>query len=181
MTTAVVSRLISHPALFTAALLLAGCWAAPVAIVQPTGEARLIQGAIAVQSVKEAAIVSSVDRNAGTIVLRTAGRAETSNYKLGPKVSNLEDLKAGEVVQATVTEELTVYVLRDGQLPGSGALAVHARVLAVDPSYRLLKLQYTDGENETVKVPLGTRIEQMAAGDSVVIRPVDVIALRRKG
>jgi len=66
-------------------------------------------------------------------------------------------------------------------LAGCGALAVHARVLAVDPSYRLLKLQYTDGENETVKVPLGTRIEQMAAGDSVVIRPVDVIALRRKG
>jgi len=73
-------------------------------------------------------------------------------------------------------------VLRDGQLPGAGAApAVHARVLAVDPSYRLLKLQYPDGENETIKVPLGTKLEQMEAGDSVVIRPVEVIALRRKG
>jgi len=167
--------------LFTAALLLAGCWAAPVATVQPNGEPRLIQGAIAVQSVKEAAIVSSVDRNAGTIVLRTAGRAETSRYTLGPKVANLDDITVGEVVQATVTEELTVYMLRNGQLPGAGPLAVHARVLAVDPSYRLLKLQYPDGENESVKVPLGTRLEQMEAGDSVVIRPVEVIALRRKG
>jgi len=178
---AAVSRLISHPPLFTAALLLAGCWAAPVATVQPKGEARLIQGAIAVQSVKEAAIVASVDRSAGNIVLSTSGRGETFSYRLGPKVANLDDIKAGDVVQATVQEELTVYVLRDGQLPGAGALAVHARVLAVDPSYRLLKLQYPDGENETVKVPLGTRLEQMEGGDSVVIRPVEVLALRRKG
>ena len=181
MIMAALSRPISLPPLFTAALLLAGCWAAPVATVQPNGEARLIQGAIAVKSVKEAAVVSSLDRSAGTIVLRTSGRAETSNYKLGPKVSNLDDISVGEVVQATVTEELTVYVLRDGQLPGAGALTVHARVLAVDPSYRLLKLQYPDGESETIKVPLGTRLEQMEAGDSVVIRPVEVIALRRKG
>ena len=178
---AAVSRPISLAPLLTAVLLLAGCWTAPVATVQPNGEARLIQGAIAVQSVKEAAIVSAVDRNAGTIVLRTSGKAETSNYKLGPKVSNLDAIAVGEVVQATVTEELTVYVLRDGQLPGAGALAVHARVLAVDPSYRLLKLQFPNGENETVKVPLGTRLEHMEAGDSVVIRPVEVIALRRKG
>jgi hypothetical protein len=176
-----MSRPISLPPLLTGALLLAGCWAAPVATVQPNGEPRLIQGAIAVRSVKEAAIVSSVDRNAGTIVLRTSGRVETSNYKLGPKVSHLDDITVGEVVQATVTEELTVYVLRNGQLPGAGGLAVHARVLAVDRSYRLLKLQYPDGENETVKVPLGTRLEQMEAGESVVIQPVEVIALRRTG
>jgi hypothetical protein len=178
---AAASRLISHPPLLTAALLLAGCWAAPVATVQPSGEPRLIQGAIAVHSVKEAAIVSSVDRNAGTIVLRTSGRGETCSYKLGPKVSNLDDITVGGVVQATVTEELTVYVLRDGQLPGASAQAVHARVLAVDPSYRLLKLQYPDGAHETIKVPLGTRLEQMEAGDSVIVRPVEVIALRRKG
>ena len=125
--------------------------------------------------------VDTVFGMAGTIVLRTPGSAENSNYKVGPKVSSLDNITVGEVVQATVTEELTVYVLRDGQLPGAGALAVHARVLAVDPSYRLLKLQFPNGENETVKVPLGTRLEHMEAGDSVVIRPVEVIALRRKG
>ena len=181
ITMAAPSRLIAHPPLLAAALLLAGCWAAPVATVQPNGEARLIQSAIAVKSVKDAAVVSSVDRSAGTIGLRTAGAAEISTYKLGPKVSGLDDIKAGDVVQATVTEALTIYVLRDGQLPGTGTVAAQARVLAVDPSYRLLKLQYPDGENEAFKVPLGTRLEQMAAGDSVVIRPVEVLALRRKG
>jgi hypothetical protein len=154
----------------------------PVATVQPKREPRLIQGAIAVKSVKDAAVVSSVDRSAGTIVLRARGRGETSTYKVGPKVSSLNDIRAGDVVRATVTEDLTVYVLRDGQLPGvAGTVAVDARVLAVDRSYRLLTLQYPDGQSERFKVPVGTKLEQMEAGDSVVIRPVAVLALRREG
>jgi hypothetical protein len=175
-----LSRLISHLLPFAVAMFLAGCWTAPVATVQPAGEPRLIQGAIAVQSVKNAAIVSSVDRAAGTIVLRTAGRAETATYRVGPQVTNLDDIKAGEVVQATVADDLTVYLLQDGQVPGAVAtVAANARVLRVDPSYRLLTLQYPGGLNETFKVPLGTKLEQMATGDSVVIRPVAVLALRR--
>jgi hypothetical protein len=177
-----MSRLISYPPLFAAALLLVGCWTAPVATVQPHGDARLIQGAIAVTSVKDVAVVSSVDRSAGTIILRISGKAETSTYKLGPKVSGLDDIKAGDVVQATVTEDLTIYVLHDGQLPDAGGtVSVDARVLMVDPGYRLLTLQYPDGQKETFKVPLGTRLEQMESGDSVVIRPLEVLALRRKG
>jgi hypothetical protein len=177
-----LSRLISHPPLFAAALLLAGCWIAPVATVQPHGEARLIQGAISVKSVKDTAVVSSVDRSAGTVVLRSSGKPETSTYKLAPKVSGLDDIKAGDVVRATVTEDLTIYVLHDGQLPDArGTVSVDARVLMVDPSYRLLTLQYPDGQKETFKVPLGTRLEQMEAGDSVVIRPLEVLALHRKG
>jgi hypothetical protein len=131
---------------------------------------------------KDTVVVSSVDRSTGTIILRTAGKAETSTYKLGPKVSGLDDIRAGDVVQAKVAEDLTIYVLHDGQLPDAGGtVSVDARVLMVDPGYRLLTLQYPDGQNETFKVPLGTRLEQMEAGDSVVIRPVEVLALRRKG
>ena len=177
-----LSRRISHPPLFALASVLAGCWTAPVATVQPHGEARLIQGAIAVTSVKETAVVSSLDRSAGIVVLRSPGKPETSTYKLASKLSGLDDIKAGDVVQATVTEDLTVYVLHDGQLPDArGTVSVDARVLMVDPSYRLLTLQYPDGQKETFKVPLGTRLEQMEGGDSVVIRPLEVLALRRKG
>jgi len=177
-----LSRLICHGPLLVAVLVLAGCWTAPVATVQPQGQARLIQDGIAVTSVKDAAVVSSVDSSAGAIVLRVPGRAETLTYKVGPKVSNLNDVKAGDVVQATVSEDLAVYLLRDGQLPGvDGRVTVDARVLVVDPSYRLLTLQYPDGQHETFKVLPGTRLEQMEAGDSVVIRPVAVLALRRKG
>lgn len=166
---------------FAAAMTLAGCWAAPVATVQPPGEPRLIQSAIQVESVEEAAVVAAIDRSAGTIVLRTHGMAETAKYRTGPKLADLTDIKAGDVVQVTVAEELAVYVLRDGELPGQGRMAADARVLAVDPSYRLLRLQYPNGRSETLKVPIGTRLEQMSAGDSVVIEPIEVLALRRKG
>jgi hypothetical protein len=182
MTTAAVSRLILHASLVVVAVALGGCWVAPSATVQPKGEPRLIQSAIPVESVKPLSVVSSINRNAGTIVLRIQGRAETLTYKLGPKVPSLNDINAGDVVHARVAEDLAVYVLRDGQLSGDGeTITADAMVLAVDPSYRLLTLEYSDGRKETFKVPPGTKLEQMAAGDSVVIRPVAVLALRRKG
>jgi hypothetical protein len=165
----------------TSLLMLAGCWTAPVATVQPQGEPRLIQGEVAVESVKTLAVVSSVDVSGGTLTLRTESSAQIATYKVGPKVAGLNDLKPGDVVQATLAQALDVYLLRDGRLAGAGAVAADARVLTVDPSYRLLTLQYPDGRKDTFKVPLGTRLEQMAPGNSVVIRPVAVLAVRRKG
>jgi translation initiation factor IF-1 len=169
-----------HAPPLAAAVALVGCWTAPVATVQPIGEPRLIQRSIPVESVQEVAVVSGIDRDAGIIALRTRGMAAISRYRIGPKVAGLSEIRPGDVVQATVTEELAVYLLRDGELPGQGPIAAAARVLAVDPSYRLLKLQYANGQTETFKVPRKTRLEEMAAGDSVVIQPVEVLALRRK-
>jgi hypothetical protein len=178
----VCSRCPLFLSLLTPVLMLAGCWTVPVATVQPQGEPRLIQREVAVEPVKTLAVVSSVDVSGGTIALRTGSSAQIATYKVGPEVSGLNDLKPGDVVQATLAQALDVYLLRDGQLPGAaGAVAVDARVLRVDPSYRLLTLQYPDGRTDTVKVALGTSLEQMAPGDSVVIRPVAVLALRRKG
>lgn len=177
-----MSRLISQPPLFAVTLLLAACWTAPIATVTPQGEARLILDAIAVRSVKSAAVVSSVDRTTDTIVLRIAGRAGTSTYPVGPKTTDLDDIKPGDEVQATLADELAVYLLPEGQVSGAGStMRTDARVLKVDPSYRLLTLQYPDGRNETFKVPLGTKLDQMAGGDSVVIRPIALLGLRRKG
>lgn len=48
-----------------------------------------------------------------------------------------------------------------------------ARVLVVDPSYRLLTVLYPNGGTETFKVPLRTRISDIEAGDSVTIRTAD--------
>jgi hypothetical protein len=172
------------PLLFAPALLLSGCWTAPVASVQPAGEARLIQDGIVVESTKPPAIVESVDRSAGTIVVRALGAAAASTYKVGHEVENLSELRMGDRVHPTIREELSVYVLRDGKAPGpDGApvsIAADARVLSVDSSYRLLQLQYPDGETETLKVPPGVRLQQMHAGDAVVIRPIEAVRLRQK-
>lgn len=171
-----------NPLAFAAALALTGCWTAPVANVQPTGEPRLIQSAIAVESVKNPGVVQAVDVGARTIVVQSPRDLSKTTYKAGPKVSNLNQIKAGDKVQATVAEELAVYVLKNGQLPGAGGgsetVKANAKVLMVDPSYRLLTLQYSNGQNETFKVGLDVKLLQMEAGDDVVIRTVEAVALR---
>ncbi|HTT02894.1 MAG TPA: hypothetical protein VMG11_12490 [Steroidobacteraceae bacterium] len=168
--------------LAVAALTLNGCWTAPVANVQPPGEPRLIQEGIQVESVKDAAVVESVDTAMRTIVLLTSGEPAPSTYKVGPKVSDLERIKAGAHVKATVTERLAVYVLREGQLPGANGaserIASSAKVLTVDPSYRLLQVQYPSGLDETFKVAPDVKLKEMAAGDDVVIHSEEALRIK---
>jgi hypothetical protein len=163
------------------ALALAGCWTAPVGNVQPKGEARLIQGGIRVESVREEATVQSINADQRSIVLSFAGGTKAT-FKPGPQLKNFYEIRAGAKVEATVVQELTVYVLKNGQAPGTGgkpeAIKADARVMAVDPSYRLLTLQYPNGQAETFKVGLDVKLLQMEAGDSVVIRPLELIGLR---
>jgi len=161
---------------------LTGCWTAPVANVQPKGEARLIQAAIAVRSVKGPALVQSVDAGKRSIVVLYPSASATATYRVGPGVSNLDAIRAGDKVRVTLVEELTVYVLKKGQLPGArGApetIKTDAKVLMVDPSYRLLTLQYGNGDAETFKVGLYVKLMEMEAGDDVVIRPIEAVALK---
>jgi hypothetical protein len=163
-------------------LALTGCWTAPVASVQPKGEPRLIQDGIVVEALKNSAMVRSVDTTARRIVLSAPGDAAVVSYRVAPKVRTLDRFKAGDEVRATITEELAVYVLRDGRLLGAGGvpevIASNARVLSVEPSYRMLTLQFPNGHTETLKVDRRVRLEKMASGDDVVIRPVEILALR---
>ena len=139
---------------------------------------------IAVASFKAPAVVESLEPSTRTIVMRRLGTTAASTYKLGPGFANISSLKAGDIVEATLVQELAVYVLRDGEAPGAGGapekITADARVLSVDQSYRLLTLQYPNGQNETFKVPLGVRLKEMAAGDSVVIRPIEAVSLRQQ-
>jgi hypothetical protein len=167
---------------FAAAMALDGCWTAPIATVQPRGEPRLIQDAVAVESVKNPAIVQSVDASTRTVVVLNPTNLALTVYKAGPRVSNFDQIRAGDKVRATVAEELTVFVLKNGQMSAeSGKVNLteaDAKVLMVDPSYRLLTLQYPDGHTETFKVGLDVKLQRMEPGDDVVVRAVETVALQ---
>ena len=163
-----------------AALTLTGCWTPPNANVQPKGPAGLIQDGIVVESVKDPATVLAIDATTRDITLQLSDHT-TLTCKVGAKVEILGRIQVGDQVKATVSEALAVYALENGRLPDgttAEALGVNARVLMVDPSYRILTLQYPDGQSEKLKVGLGTRMEQMSPGDSVVVRPKEVIAVK---
>jgi hypothetical protein len=95
------------------------------------------------------------------------------SYEVGQRVRHWADVRSGDEVSATLKEELTVYVapLRSEASPPD------AYVLVVDPSYRLLKVQYANGGTVTFKVRLRTQMEGIEAGDAVKMFPVEVTAL----
>ena len=52
-----------------------------------------------------------------------------------------------------------------------------ARVLLIDPSYRLLTVQYPNGGTDTFKVSVNTRLKDMEPGDSVAIELIEAVKL----
>lgn len=93
----------------------------------------------------------------------------------------LERLQVGDTLRAILQRELTIFVSADRtlQLPGAGRLIVGgARVLQVDPSYRVLTLEFSDGRREVYKVERGTAFGPIEPGDDVAFRTINVIELR---
>jgi hypothetical protein len=163
-----------------AALTLAGCWTPPNANVQPIGKPGLIQDGIVVESVKDPAAVEAIDTGARTLTLKLSDDT-TRTYQVGSQVKDFDQVKVGDHVEATVTDVIAVYILENGRLPdGTTAetLGVNAKVLQVDPSYRILTLQYPNGQSDKFKPGLETRMLEMAPGDSVVLKPQAVTKIK---
>jgi len=116
------------------------------------------------------------------LIVLSFSEGTKATFKPGPQVTNFYQILAGDKIQAKVAQELTIYVLKNGQVPGTGgkpeAVKADAKVLTVDPSYRLLTLQYPNGQAETFKVGLNVKLLEMEPGDAVVVRPLELIALR---
>jgi hypothetical protein len=167
------------------ALTLTGCWTPPNASVQPAGKPGLIQGGIPVSVIQEPVTVEALDATQRTISLKHSD-GSTKTFNVGATVNNLDQVKVGDVVKATVKAELSVYILENGRLPNPDGTSrpktinFNAKVLTVDPSYRLLTLQFNNGYNLTIKTGLNVQLEKMAPGDDVVMRSNEVTAIEIK-
>ena len=169
----------------TLALTPMGCSTPPNSNVQPVGKPGLIQGGIPVQIVQEPVTVEALDAGKRAITLKhTDGSIKTFN--VDPTVQNFDQVKVGDTISAGVKAELSVYILDHGRLPGANGttrpktINFNARVLAVDPSHRLLTLQFSNGRTLTIKAGLNVQLEKMAPGDDVVMRSHEVTAIAIK-
>lgn len=162
------------------ALFLSGCWVPPSAAVRPGGEPRVIAGGIVIERVADSATVAGLDRATRTLTL-SMPEAALSTYRVGRGVSDWGDIRVGDRVRAKVREVLTVYVApADGsssRSTGPRGRPANARVLIVDPSYRVLTVRYPNGGTQAFKIGLHTPMRGIEAGDSVTIRPLDVVEL----
>ena len=165
------------------AVLLSGCWIPPSASVRPGGKPRVIEDGIVIDRVLDSATVEGVDRAARRLTLSAPG-VPLFTYEIGRGVLDSGAVRTGDHVRATIKEVLTVYVAPPlgSRSPGAGLRIppADARVLVVDPSYRMLTVRYTDGGMEAFKIGLHAPMEHIEAGDSVAIRRAEVTELRMR-
>ena len=166
-------------------LALTGCWTPPNANVQPMGKPGLIQGGIPIDTVQASVKVTAMDAALHSITLQHAD-GSTKTFTLADSVKNLDQVKVGDTINATVKAELSVYILDHGMLPNADGtnhprtINFNAKVLKVDPSYRLLTLQFANGQTLTIKAALDVMLEKMAPGDDVIMRANEVTAITIK-
>jgi hypothetical protein len=157
-------------------LTLTGCWTLPNANVQPPGEPRLIQSGVpagnnhvraTVQTIEAAQRVLNLKLDDGTAITCT----------VNPSVANYDQIQTGDRIKVALDMKLAVYVLHDGKLSGAGGkeevIPFIARVQTVDPSYRLLKVQFTGGQTAELKTGLDANLQEMQPGDAVVLQSAE--------
>jgi hypothetical protein len=162
------------------ALTLTGCWTSPNANVQPRGEPRLILSGVSAERTDVRATVQTIDASQRVLNAKLSDGIPVT-CTISSQVKNLDQIQVGDQVKITLAEKLAVYVLKDGRLPGADGteevIPFIARVQTVDPSYRLLTLQYVNGQTEVLKAALDAKLMEMQPGDAVVLQNAEAVAI----
>lgn len=164
-----------------------------------TTSAALIQkgvpGGVMVETHKMTAKVIAVDAAARKVVVSQDGKETT--LKCGPDVINFDQIRVGDELKATVTEELAVSMATEPAPPSDGAAAVvalapkgakpggivaatvqvTAKVTAIDLKNHKATLQFPDGTSRTVAVRPDVDLTQRKVGEQVVIRTTETLAV----
>jgi len=178
-----------------ALLSMAGCKSAPVnPLATPQKHPALAGGYPVVQTTKEKALVSQLTPEQRGLDLRSK-QGVTVNCKAAPSVTNYHQLKVGQKVKATLTDAVVVYPAKSGPPPAGTGLEIggpvgdagkvvlqtrdaRGKITKVDPSYRLLTVQYANAAPRELKVPLSSSLENVRKGDEVVVRVTEPLVLQ---
>jgi len=124
-----------------------------------------VPGGITVNSVEVTAKVTAIDtKNRTATLLLPDGEKET--VKVPPEAVNFDQVRVGDIVKATLTEEVVVYLDEEGASvpdeyaagvelapkgaqPG-GVVAEAVKVTAIDEANRTATLRFDDGTIETL-------------------------------
>jgi hypothetical protein len=169
-----------------------------------TGEAGT--AAIVTKGVPGGGVVSTYELKASVAAIDKANRKITlvdaagikKTVKAGPDVINFDQIRVGDQLNITATEELVVYVAGAGETPTDAgaqlvALApkgakpgaimaettrVTAKVTAIDAEHHKATLQFEDGSRRTVPVREDVDLSKRKVGDTVVIRITEALAIQ---
>ena len=156
-----------------------------------------VPGGRAVATYELTASVAAIDKATRKITLVDAAGIKKT-VKAGPEVINFDQIRVGDQLKITATEELVVYVAGAGDTPGDdgaqlvalspkgakpGAIMaettrVTAKVTAVDAKHHKATLQFEDGSRRTVPVREDVDLSKRKVGESVVIRITEALAIQ---
>ena len=155
-----------------------------------------VPGGVTVNTVEVTAKVTAIDtKNRKVTFLLPDGSKET--VKVPPEAANFDQISKGDLVKATLTEEVVVYLDEEGaSVPGgyaagvaiapkgaqpggivAEAVQVTATVTAIDQANRTATLQFEDGTLETISVRDDIDLSKRKVGENVVFAVTGAIAL----
>ncbi len=155
-----------------------------------------VAGGVMVDTYKETATVTDIDKANRKVTLVTPAGAK-STVKCGPEVANFDQIEVGDQVIAKVTEQLVVFAGKPGESSGDGNAAVvalapqgdkpgvvmantediTARVEVLDLKKRKATLRFSDGTRHTFKIRPDVDMTKYSVGDEVVFRTTEAVAI----
>ncbi len=192
-TTESILRAVRLPAVVLGAVALVACGRSP----NPGGFAsRSANEAISVDTVTATDTVTAIDYASRTITLQSPD-GTTQSYRVGPEMTNFNQIHVGDKIRATVAQSLVVGVRKAGTAPNAGetvavALApkgakpgmfvtktaeVNAKVINIDAANRTITLAEPNSLTRTIKLGPNVDLSNVQNGDDVVVRYTDAFAL----
>jgi hypothetical protein len=155
-----------------------------------------VPGGIFIEGYEGNGTITAIDAEKRMLTLVRPDGAEAT-FKAGPDVINFPQLRVGDKVKVTLTDELVVFVRKKdapavdgaattvvlaprGAKPGgivADTVQVTARVEAVDLAHHKATLRFPDGKTKTVSVRPDVELSQSSVGAEVVIRSTLALAL----
>lgn len=190
----------SLPLLFAALLTITACSTPP-----PPPPATGASSAVFKEGVPGGVVVNTVDVSARVTAIDAANRkvtllgpnGDTFTVKLGPEAVNFDQIRVGDLVNATVTEELVIYLDEEGTSAPDGAEGVvalapkgaqpgglmaetrqvTATVKSIDTTNRTATLLFEDGSTKIFPVRDDIDLSRRKPGEKVVFQVTEMIAI----
>ena len=140
--------------------------------------------------------VQSIDAAARTLVL-TRADGSIATFKAGPEIRRFNQIKVGDQIMSTVTDNCTIFVVKEKMTPSAAAsqaivrtpagasvggvivnaVNIDAKVLDVDLDHRRVLLQYGPNQTRSVNVRPSVDLSQVSVNDTVLVRGTQTISI----
>ncbi|MCX6876622.1 MAG: hypothetical protein NTW21_22865 [Verrucomicrobia bacterium] len=184
-------------------LILSAAFMSAVSCTTITGETNTsskvkpgVPGAEVVKTTRITATVTGIDTTKRKVTLVTPG-GEKFHVKAGPEVANFSQIRVGDQLKATLTEEVVVRMAKPGEKIGDDASAgigiaplgakpgvvtadtiqLVGTVTAIDLKKHQATLRFSDGSSKSFAVRKDVDLTKRKVGERVVIRSTEVFAI----